>query len=256
MAANNEIGTLQPIEEIARIAKEAGVLFHVDAAQAAGKIPLDVERMGVDLLSLTAHKMYGPKGVGALYVRRKNPHVRLIPLSHGGGHESGYRSGTLNVAGIAGLGKACEISAAEMASEALRLTALRERLKAAIEKELDDVSLNGHPVRRLPGNLNLSFAGVEGEALLMSLCEDVAVSSGSACSSGSTETSHVLKALGHSGERAYTAVRFGLGRFNTQEQVDFVAGRVIEAVKKLRELSPLYKTGKTSLSSSGLTGGS
>jgi len=239
MAANNEVGTTQPVEAIGRIAKEAGILFHVDAAQAAGKIPLDVERMGIDLLSLTAHKMYGPKGVGALYVRRKNPNVRLIPLSHGGGHENGYRSGTLNVAGIVGLGKACELSGETLEGESRRLTGLRERLRVAIEKELEDVALNGHPTDRLPGNLNMSFACVEGEALLMSLCEHVAVSSGSACSSGSVETSHVLKALGHSGERAYTAVRFGLGRFNTVEEVDFVAGRVIEAVKKLREMSPL-----------------
>lgn len=241
MAANNEIGTLQPIAEIVKIAREAGVLLHVDGAQAAGKIPLDVEKLGIDMMSLTAHKMYGPKGVGALYVRRRNPHVRLVPLSHGGGHENGFRSGTLNVAGIVGLGKACELSALELETEAVRLTALRERLKAAIEKELDEVSLNGHPQERLPGNLNMSFGFVEGEALLMALCEDVAVSSGSACSSGSVDASHVLKALGNGGDRAFTAVRFGLGRFNTEEEVDYVASRVIEAVKKLREMSPLYK---------------
>ncbi len=241
MAANNEIGTLQPVAEIARIAKEAGVLLHVDGAQAAGKIPLNVEKLGIDMLSLTAHKMYGPKGVGALYVRRRNPHVRLIPLSHGGGHENGFRSGTLNVAGIVGLGKACEISGEELEAESRRLLALRERLKAAIDKELDEVSLNGHPQERLPGNLNLSFAHVEGEALLMSLCEEVAVSSGSACSSGSVDASHVLKALATGGDRAFTAVRFGLGRFNTEAEVDRVAVRVVEAVKKLREMSPMYK---------------
>jgi len=242
MAANNEIGTLQPIAEIARIAREAGVLLHVDGAQAAGKIPLDVEKLGIDMMSLTAHKMYGPKGVGALYVRRRNPNVRLVPLSHGGGHENGFRSGTLNVAGIVGLGKACEISAEELETEAARLTALRDRLKAAIDLELDEVSLNGHPQERLPGNLNLSFAHVEGEALLMGICEEVAVSSGSACSSGSVEASHVLKALGNGGDRAFTALRFGLGRFNTEAHVDFVAARVIETVKKLREMSPFYKT--------------
>ncbi len=241
MAANNEIGTLQPIEAIGKIAKEWGVLFHVDAAQAVGKIPMDVEKLGIDLLSITAHKFYGPKGVGALYVRRKNPNVRLAPLCHGGGHENGMRSGTLNVAGIAGLGAACEIAQAEMEEESRRLIFLRERLKTTLEKQVDETYLNGHPIERLPGNLNLSFAYVEGEALLMSLCDTVAVSSGSACSSGSTETSHVLKALGTGGDLVHTAVRFGLGRFNTVEEVDLVAAKVAETVKKLREMSPLYK---------------
>ena len=244
MHANNEIGTLQPVEAVGKIAKARGILFHVDAAQSAGKIPLDVERMGIDLLSLTAHKLYGPKGAGALYVRRKNPNVRLTALCHGGGHENGMRSGTLNVAGIAGLGAACEIAQAEMAEESGRLIGLRERLKTAIEAQVDEVTLNGHPTERLPGNLNLSFSYVEGEALLMSLCDTVAVSSGSACSSASVETSHVLKALGNGTDLMYTAVRFGLGRFNTAEEVDLVAAKVSETVKKLRELSPVYKAAK------------
>ncbi len=241
MAANNEIGTIQPIEEIGKIAKEKGVLFHVDAAQAAGKIPLDVEKMGIDLLSISAHKMYGPKGTGALYVRSKNPRVRLAPLIHGGGHEFGIRSGTLNVPGIVGFGKACEIAEKELPEEAKRILGLRKKLHELTTKGLEGVHLNGHPEKRLPGNLNLSFVGVEGESLLMSLSEEIAVSSGSACSSARVEPSFVLKALGLGENLIHTSIRFGLGRFNTEEEVDYTARRVIEIVKKLREISPLYE---------------
>lgn len=252
MAANNEIGTLQPIEEIGKWAKQKGVFFHVDAAQAVGKIPIDVEAQGIDLLSFTAHKMYGPKGVGALYVRRKNPRVRLAPLFHGGGHEGGNRSGTLNVPAIAGFGKACEIAREGMASEGERLRRLRNRLHEKITHALEGVRLNGHPEKRLPGNLNLSFSGVEGESLLMALNEEVAVSSGSACSSAKTEPSYVLKALGVGGEWVQSSVRFGLGRFNTEEEVDYVAKKVIEVVKRLREISPLAGPGAASGRSSPL----
>jgi len=244
MAANNEIGTVQPIEEIGKIAKEKGILFHVDAAQAMGKIPMDVQRMGIDLLSCSSHKMYGPKGIGVLYVRRKDPRVRLAPLFHGGGHEQGVRSGTLNVPGIVGLGKACEIAEKEMSEEATRLLWLRTRLHQAITKGLDEVHLNGHPEKRLPGNLNLSFSYVDGESLLMAISEEVAVSSGSACSSASVEPSYVLKAIGTRPDLAHTSVRFGLGRFNTEEEVDYTAQRVVETVKRLREISPLYQDTK------------
>lgn len=241
MAANNEIGTIQPIEAIGQIAKEKGVLFHVDAAQAAGKIPLDVEKMGIDLLSISAHKMYGPKGIGALYVRSKNPRVRLAPLIHGGGHELGFRSGTLNVPGIVGFGKACELSKKELPEEAERISRLRRKLHELIMEGLEGVYLNGHPQKRLPGNLNLSFSGTEGESLLMSLSEEIAVSSGSACSSAKVEPSFVLKAIGREGDLIHTSIRFGLGRFNTEEEVEYAAKRVIEIVKKLREISPLYE---------------
>jgi cysteine desulfurase len=240
MAANNEVGTLHPLAEVGKIAKEKGVLFHSDASQAVGKIPMDVEAMGIDLLSFTAHKLYGPKGIGALFVRRKNPRVRLTAMIYGGGHERGLRSGTLNVPGIVGFGKACEIAVACMPEESDHLLALRERLHRGIVAELEGVQLNGHPQLRLPQNLNLSFSYVEGESLMMAL-DDVAVSSGSACTSASQEPSHVLKAMGVSNEMAHTSLRFGLGRFNTQEEVDWVIRRVVESVRKLREISPLYE---------------
>ena len=246
MAANNEIGTVQPVKEIGRIAHERGILFHTDATQAVGKIPVNVEQMGIDLLSLTAHKMYGPKGIGALYVRSSKPRVRLSAIIDGGGHERGMRSGTLNVPGIVGLGKACEIAQREMADEAERLTHLRERLRATISERLDEVYTNGHPTLRLPGNLNMSFAYVEGESLLMAL-KEIAVSTGSACTSASLEPSYVLRAIGVEEELAHTSIRFGLGRFNTEEEVDYTAQRVVEEVGRLRELSPLYKLRKTKL---------
>jgi cysteine desulfurase len=244
MYANNEIGVVQPIAEIGKIAKQARVLFHTDAVQAIGKIPVDVERDGIDLLSISAHKLYGPKGVGVLYARRKNPRAQLAPMIDGGGHERGLRSGTLNVPGIVGLGKACEICAKEMTEESARLGALRDKLKKAILSRLDDTTINGSLEHRLPNNLNLSFAGVEGDALLMGI-NDVAVSSGSACTSATLEPSHVLSALGVPEELAHSSIRFGLGRFNTAEDVDYVAGRVVETVKRLRELSPLYEAAKS-----------
>lgn len=244
MAANNEIGTLQPIEALGKIAREKGLLFHVDAAQALGKIPLDVKKMDIHLLSASSHKMYGPKGIGMLYVRRKDPRVRLSPLFHGGGHEGGFRSGTLNVPGIVGFGKACEIAGAEMQKENERLRKLRKRLYEKITAGLEKVHLNGHPTERLAGNLNLSFSYVEGESLLMTLSEEVAVSSGSACSSASVEPSYVLRAIGLGEDLAHTSVRFGLGRFNTEEEVDYTARRVVEIVKRLREMSPLYEKAK------------
>ena len=240
MAANNEIGTINPLKEIGRLAKEKNILFHTDATQGVGKIPLNVETMGIDLLSLTAHKMYGPKGVGALYVRSTKPRVKLTPLIDGGGHERGMRSGTLNVPGIVGLGKACEIAQKEMSAEGERLIALRERLKNGILAELDEVYLNGHAVERLAGNLNMSFADIEGESLLMGL-KEIAVSTGSACTSASLEPSYVLKAIGLADELAYSAIRFGLGRFNTEEEIDFTIHRVVEEVRRLREISPVYK---------------
>jgi cysteine desulfurase len=240
MFANNEVGVLQPIREIGRIAKERGVLFHSDATQAVGKVPVNVIEDHVDLMSISAHKMYGPKGVGALYVRRKDPRVQITAQMDGGGHERGMRSGTLNVTGIVGLGEACAICQREMAEEAARLRALRDRLKAKLEAALDEVYVNGSMEHRLPNNLNMSFAYVEGESLLMGL-KDVALSSGSACTSASLEPSYVLKALGIGDDLAHTSLRFGLGRFNTEEEVDYVAQRVIETVTRLRELSPLYE---------------
>ena len=243
MHANNEIGTIQPVHEIGKIAKERGVLFHTDATQGAGKIPVDVEAMGIDLLSMSAHKMYGPKGVGALYVRARNPRVRLTPQLDGGGQERGFRSGTLNVPGIVGLGKAMQIAGEVMESENERLLRLRERLRQGIMGKLDEVYLNGHPMQRLPGNLNISFAFVEGESLLMGL-KDIAVSSGSACTSATLEPSYVLKALGVGDELAHTSIRFGLGRFNTEQEVDYVAERVVHEVNRLREMSPLYEMAK------------
>jgi cysteine desulfurase len=240
MVANNEIGTIEPARKIGQLAHDKGILFHTDATQAVGKIPVNVEEMGIDLLSLTAHKMYGPKGIGALYVRAAKPRVKLRAMIDGGGHERGMRSGTLNVPGIVGLGKACEIARKEMAAEAERLIALRERLKARIANQLEEVYINGHPTERLPGNMNMSFAYVEGESLLMAL-KEIAVSTGSACTSASLEPSHVLRAIGVEEELAHTSIRFGLGRFNTEEEVDYTARRVVEEVRRLRELSPLYK---------------
>jgi cysteine desulfurase len=243
MYANNEIGTVQPVAEIGRIAKAHNVLFHVDGVQAVGKIPVDVQKDGIHLMSISAHKIYGPKGVGALYVRRKNPRVQVASQIDGGGHERGMRSGTLNVPGIVGLGKACEICHEEMSTEAVRMAALRDRLKQAIMGQLDEVYINGSLEHRLPNNLNISFAYVEGESLLMGI-NDVAVSSGSACTSATLEPSYVLKALGVGEDLAHTSIRFGLGRFNTEEEVDYVAQRVVETVSRLRELSPLYDLAK------------
>lgn len=240
MAANNEIGTLQPIGEIGRLCKARGILFHTDAAQAAGKIPLDVDAMGIDLLSLSGHKLYGPKGVGALYVRRREPRVRLEPLFDGGGHERGLRSGTLPVPLLVGLGRACVLCREEMPGETARLTTLRERLRHNLQASLEGVTLNGHPTERLPGNLNLSFAWVDGEALLMAL-KNMAVSSGSACTSASVEPSYVLRALGVKDELARGSLRFGLGRFTTDEEIEFAAAEVLRVVQRLRQLSPLYE---------------
>ncbi len=246
MFANNEIGTINPIAEIGRVAREKGVLFHSDATQGVGKLPVDVEAMNIDLLSMSAHKMYGPKGIGALYVRAKAPRVRLTPIIDGGGHERGFRSGTLNVPGIVGFGKACELCREGMADEAQRILGLRERLREGLFSQLDEIFLNGHPVHRLPGNLNVSFAYVEGESLLMGLNGEppIAVSSGSACTSATLEPSYVLKALGVGDDLAHTSIRFGLGRFNTAEEVDYVVERVVHEVRRLRELSPLYEMAK------------
>jgi cysteine desulfurase len=243
MAANNEIGVIQPVEEIGKITRERGVLFHTDGVQAVGKILVDVQKMNIDLMSLTAHKIYGPKGVGALYVRRKNPRVQVAPIIDGGGHERGMRSGTLNVPAIVGFGKACELCEREMAEEGVRLRRLRDRLKEEIMSQLDEVYVNGSMTERLPHNINLSFAYVEGESLLMGI-NDIAVSSGSACTSATLEPSYVLKALGVGEDLAHTSIRFGLGRFNTEEEVDYVIARVVETVNRLRELSPLYEMAK------------
>ena len=243
MYANNEIGVIQPIAEIGAICRARGVAFHTDAAQAAGKVPLDVNAMKIDLMSISGHKIYGPKGVGALYVRRRNPRVQLASILDGGGHERGMRSGTLNVTGIVGFGKAAELCMEEMPVESVRLRGLRDRLKDAIFGELDEVFINGSMTCRLPNNINISFAYVEGESMLMGI-NDIAVSSGSACTSATLEPSYVLKALGVGEDLAHTSIRFGLGRFNTQEEVDYVAARVIETVKRLRELSPLYEMAK------------
>jgi len=235
MQANNEIGTIQPLAEIGRICRERGVLLHSDAVQAVGKIPCRVDELRVDLLSLSAHKLYGPKGVGALYVRSGPPPVRLAAQMDGGGHERGRRSGTLNVPGIVGLGAACQLAGRSMAAEAERLTALRERLREGLVARIPRVHLNGHPTRRLPGSLNMSFEGVEGESLIMSL-KDIAVSSGSACTSASLEPSYVLKALGLPNGLAHTSLRFGLGRGNTEEEVEYVVARLAEEVARLRGL--------------------
>jgi len=243
MYANNEIGVIQPIEEIGKIAKEKGVFFHVDGAQAVGKIPVDVQKDNIDILSVSAHKFYGPKGVGALYVRRRNPRVQLSAIIDGGGHERGLRSGTLNVPGIVGFGQACELAQNEMAQESERLRRLRDRLKDGIFAQLDEVYINGSMTHRLPHNLNVSFAYVGGESLLMGI-NDVAVSSGSACTSATLEPSYVLKALGVGEDLAHTSIRFGLGRFNTEEEVDYVVNRVVDTVNRLRELSPLHEMAK------------
>jgi len=243
MYANNEIGVVNPIAEIGKIAKEHGVLMAVDGVQAVGKIPVDVLKDNIDLLAISAHKLYGPKGVGALYVRRRNPRVQLAAIIDGGGHERGMRSGTLNVTGIVGLGKACELCQQGIPEEGKRLSALRDRLKAGLEAKLDEVFINGSLEHRLPNNLNMSFAYVEGESLLMGI-NDVAVSSGSACTSATLEPSYVLKALGVGEDLAHTSIRFGLGRFNTEEEVDYVIDKMVQVVTKLRELSPLYEMAK------------
>jgi cysteine desulfurase len=243
MTANNEVGTVQDIKAIGKIARERGVLFHTDAVQAVGKIPFNVNEMNVDIASISAHKFYGPKGVGALYVRRRNPRVLLTPIIDGGGHERGMRSGTLNVPGIVGFGKAAQIAREDLQKESAEMFRLREKLRTTLERELDELYINGDLEKRLPGNLNMSFAYVEGESLLMGI-NDIAVSSGSACTSASLEPSYVLKALGVGEDLAHTSIRFGIGRFNTEEEVDYVAGRVIEVVRRLRELSPLYEMAK------------
>ena len=240
MFANNEIGTVQPIGAIGKVCKEKGVLFHTDAVQAVGKVPVDVQAMGIDLLSLSAHKMYGPKGIGALYVRKKDPRVRLEPIIDGGGHERGMRSGTLPVPLIVGFGKAAQLAKDEMTEEVARTMALRLRLQKAIMDALPETYLNGHPTERLPGNSNISFAYVEGEGLMMGI-KNVAVSSGSACTSASLEPSYVLRALGVGDELAHSSLRFGIGRFNTEEEVDFVAQTVVKEVQRLREMSPLFE---------------
>jgi cysteine desulfurase len=243
MYANNEIGVVQPMKEIGKIAKEKGVLFHSDAVQAIGKIPVNVLSEGIDLLSLTGHKLYGPKGAGALYVRRRNPRVQITAQMDGGGHERGMRSGTLNVPGIVGVGAAAEISNREMAAEAKRLSYLRDKLKDRLTTELDEVYINGSWEHRLPHSLNVSFAYVEGESLLMGI-NDIAVSSGSACTSATLEPSYVLKALGAGDDIAHSSIRFGIGRFNTEEEIDYVGDKVVDVVRKLRELSPLYEMAK------------
>ena len=236
MYANNEIGLLQPVAEIAKLCHARGVLFHSDAVQAIGKIPVDVNRDGIDLLSITAHKLYGPKGVGALYVRSKNPRVEIAAQIDGGGHEHGMRSGTLNVHGVVGLCKACEIAMNELPQESRRMAALRDRLKQQLEQNLDDVHVNGSMEHRLPGNLNMRFDGVDSESLLMAV-NDIAVSTGAACTAAKIEASYVLKALGLTDEQANSTLRFGIGRFNTEAEIDYAAERVIDTVKKLRELS-------------------
>jgi cysteine desulfurase len=244
MLANNEIGTVQDIAAIGKLAKEKGIVFHTDATQAVGKVPVDVEAMGIDLLSSTSHMLYGPKGVGALYVRRKGPRVRLAPMIDGGGHERGMRSGTVPVPLAVGFGRAADICREVMSEESKRLSGLRDRLQDAILSRVDEAFLNGHPERRLPHNLNISFAYVEGESVLMGLNKDVALSSGSACTSSTLEPSYVISALGVNAELAHSSIRFGLHRFSTEEEVDFVAARTVEVVQRLREMSPLYELAK------------
>ncbi|RRA49973.1 IscS subfamily cysteine desulfurase [Acidipila sp. EB88] len=240
MFANNEIGVIQPVAEIGKLCHERNIIFHTDGVQAAGKVPVDVQSMNIDVMSLTAHKMYGPKGVGALYVRRRNPRVQISEQINGGGHERGMRSGTLNVPGIVGFGKAAEIAREEMQQEGERQVALRTRLQQKLEAAIDYTHINGTMEHRLPGNLNMSFVYVEGESLLMGI-NDIAVSSGSACTSATLEPSYVLKALGLGDDVAHSSIRFGLGRFNTEAEVDYVADKLIDVVLKLRELSPLYE---------------
>lgn len=241
MHANNEIGTVHPIEAIGKIAKSKQVLFHVDAAQTSGKLRIDVEQMGIDLLSFSAHKMYGPKGVGALYIRRKNPHVRVAPLILGGGHENGLRSGTLNVPGIIGFGKTCELAALETDQDFKHTQVLRNHLQHRLTHELDLVFVHGAAKERLPHNLSVSFSCTESDALMMAVQDKLAVSSGSACVSGTTHVSHVLKALNLEGDLAQTTIRFGIGKFNKLEEIDFAADQIIEAVKNLRAMSPIYQ---------------
>ncbi len=243
MYANNELGVIQPIREIGKICRERGVLFHTDGVQAAGKVPINVNTDNIDMMSISAHKMYGPKGVGALYVRRRNPRVQITAQIDGGGHERGMRSGTLNVPGIVGLGEACELCNKEMETETVRLRYLRDKLKAKLEAGLDEVYINGSMEHRLPHSLNMSFAYVEGESLLMGI-NDIAVSSGSACTSATLEPSYVLKALGVGDDVAHSSIRFGIGRFNTEEEIDYTAAKLIDVVNKLRELSPLYEMAK------------
>lgn len=243
MYANNELGVIQPIREIGKLCRERGILFHTDGVQAIGKVAVDVNKDNIDIMSISAHKMYGPKGVGALYVRRRNPRVQITAQIDGGGHERGMRSGTLNVPGIVGLGEACELCHKEMDTEIPRLRALRDRLKEKLEAGLDEVYINGSMEHRLPHSLNMSFAYVEGESLLMGI-NDIAVSSGSACTSATLEPSYVLKALGVGDDVAHSSIRFGIGRFNTEEEIDYVADKLIDVVKKLRELSPLYEMAK------------
>ncbi len=244
MFANNEIGTIQPIAEIGKLAKEKGIIFHTDATQAVGKIPVDVEAMGIDLLSCTAHLIYGPKGVGALYVRRKNPRVRIAAMIDGGGHERGMRSGTVPVPLAVGFGKSAEICREVMPEEAARLKALRDKFQDKILSSLDEVYLNGHPEKRLPHNLNISFAYVEGESVLMGVNKEAALASGSACTSATLEPSYVIAALGVDSELAHSSIRFGLHRFSTEEEVDYVGNRIVEVVRRLREMSPLYELAK------------
>jgi cysteine desulfurase len=244
MFANNEIGTVQDVAAIGKLAKEKGIIFHTDATQAVGKVPVNVEAMGIDLLSCTGHLLYGPKGVGALYVRRKGPRVRLAPMMDGGGLERGMRSGTLPVPLIVGFGRAAEICGEVMAEEGARLARLRDKLQDAILSNVDEAFLNGHPERRLPHNLNVSFAYVEGESVLMGLNKETALSSGSACTSSTLEPSYVIGALGASAELAHSSIRFSLHRFTTEEEVDHVAQRTIEVVRRLREMSPLYELAK------------
>ncbi len=236
MAANNEVGTIAPLKEIGEIAKDNEVFFHTDAVQAVGYLPIDVEEMGIDLMSISAHKIYGPKGIGALYVRRRNPKVKLDPLIHGGGHERGWRSGTLNVPSIIGLGKAVQLADQEMEERREHVDELTSYMWERFQSELDDVVLNGHPVKRIPNNLNVSFLGVENKALVQNLQPEIAVSAGSACTTGKVEASHVLQALGGDEERWHSAVRFGLGKDNTQEEIEYATDQVIQSVSRLRKL--------------------
>jgi cysteine desulfurase len=240
MHGNNEVGTLQPIGEIGKLCKARGVLFHTDCCQTFGKVPINVQEMGIDLLTCSAHKIHGPKGIGALYVRRKRPRVRCEPVLHGGGHERGMRSGTLNVPGIVGLGLAAELCRLHMETEPARLAALRDRLWKGLSTQLDHITLNGHPTERTPSNLNVSFAYIEGESLMMGI-PDIAVSSGSACTSASLEPSYVLKALGVGDDLAHSSIRFSVGRFNTEAEIDYTVERVVAVVRKLRAMSPLYE---------------
>ena len=244
MTANNEIGTIQPIKEIGKACHEHGVLFHTDAAQALGKIKIDVNKMNIDLMSISAHKLYGPKGIGALYIRSKNPRVKLVPQIDGGGHERGFRSGTLNVPGVVGFGKACEIASDEIAIESERTRKFRDNLYDCLNSGLEGVKLNGHPEKRLPGNLNLSFEYADADSLMMSM-KEIAVSSGSACSSAEAEPSHVLKAIGLENDLIKSSIRFGIGRFNTEEEIEYTIIKVTEKVKELRKLSPAYKMSET-----------